>query len=113
MAILREHGSALQRDSMIHQESLRSLVRAVTTHEKDIMRMCDENQFSLTFLQQQLEQAAAELQNNASTETHVGAILDDVATNESSTLIGYGIETTGKQPKKKQKKSKKSSSIVE
>jgi len=50
--LLRTHGT-LQGDSLPHMESLRSLIRAVGSHEKEIMKMSDENTFSLEFLSAQ------------------------------------------------------------
>lgn len=38
---------------MPFMESLRSLIRALNMHEKDVLKMSDENQFRLQFLQQQ------------------------------------------------------------
>ena len=52
-SLLRTHGSALQGDSLPHMESLRALIRAVGSHEKEIMKMSDENAFSLEFLSAQ------------------------------------------------------------
>ena len=51
--LLRTHGSTLQGDSLPHMESLRALIRAVGSHEKEIMKMSDENTFSLEFLSAQ------------------------------------------------------------
>jgi hypothetical protein len=36
-------------------ESIRALIRAVNMHENEIMKMCDENLYSLEFLSSQLE----------------------------------------------------------
>jgi hypothetical protein len=41
-------------NSMAHLESVRALIRAVSSHEKEIMRMSDENGFSLEFLTMQM-----------------------------------------------------------
>ena len=49
-ALLRTYGSLLQTDSMPYMESLRALIRAVGTHEKEIMKMSDENMFNMEFL---------------------------------------------------------------
>lgn len=57
--LLAVHGTVLQGDSMPHQESLRALIRAVTVHEKEIMRACDQNQFSLSYLVSQLMQSTS------------------------------------------------------
>ena len=56
--LLLVHGAVLQSDSMPHQESLRALIRALTVHEKEIMRACDQNQFSLSYLVSQLAQSS-------------------------------------------------------
>ena len=36
-----------------YMESIRALIRAVSRHEKDILRMSDENIFALSFIQAQ------------------------------------------------------------
>lgn len=53
------HSSTLFAADNIHgglrnQESLRSLIRAVSKHEKEIMAACDLNQYNLCFLAQQI-----------------------------------------------------------
>ena len=37
-------------------ESLRSLIRAITIHENEILKMCDHNTFSLSFIIIQINQ---------------------------------------------------------
>ena len=64
-AVLRAHGAALQADSLPHLESLRALIRAVGLHEKEVMRMSDENLFSLEFLATQGRANAAANANAA------------------------------------------------
>ena len=59
LAVLRTHGKALYSDSMAHNEALRALIRAVSTHEKEIMRRSDENQYALSYLSSQLELSEA------------------------------------------------------
>jgi hypothetical protein len=56
-SIIKTHSSTLLAagsigSGMAYQESLRSLIRAVSTHEKEIMTACDFNQFQLCFLSQ-------------------------------------------------------------
>ena len=114
MEVLREHASLLQRDSMVHQESLRSLVRAVATHEKDIMRMCDENHFSLSFLQQQLEAAEKNYEKEATNglaEEIDGAVGNSIVIQQKQ-IVNNSEGNIGKQPKKKQKKNKGNSSTA-
>eukprot|EP00596_Hydrurales_sp_CCMP1899_P003442 CAMPEP_0119050586 /NCGR_PEP_ID=MMETSP1177-20130426/70734_1 /TAXON_ID=2985 /ORGANISM="Ochromonas sp, Strain CCMP1899" /LENGTH=830 /DNA_ID=CAMNT_0007029157 /DNA_START=526 /DNA_END=3015 /DNA_ORIENTATION=+ len=53
--ILKTYGSLLSADSMPYMESIRALIRAVNMHENEIMKMCDENLYSLEFLSSQLE----------------------------------------------------------
>eukprot|EP01034_Spumella_vulgaris_P031898 gene31898-39410_t len=55
--VICTHGAILQSalTAMPLQESLRSLIRAVSVHEKEIMRMSDENQFTLRFLTAQMD----------------------------------------------------------
>lgn len=62
--VLRTHSNILQSDSMPFKESLRSLIRAVASHEKEVMRICDENHFSLSFL---LSQSSRSSQFNSNT----------------------------------------------
>jgi periodic tryptophan protein 2 len=66
--IIRTHGAVLQLDSMPYRESLRSLVRAISSHEKEILNACDENQFSLSFLLTQVLNNDIKLINNDNNE---------------------------------------------
>jgi sugar/nucleoside kinase (ribokinase family) len=54
---------------MPYMESLRALIRAVGVHEKDIMRMCDENMFSLEFLCSQTPTQAEATEVNGAGDT--------------------------------------------
>jgi periodic tryptophan protein 2 len=73
-AVLRAHGAVLQADSLPHLESLRALIRAVGLHEKEVMRMSDENLFSLEFLatQGRANAAAAAAVRSSSSSSSVG-----------------------------------------
>lgn len=42
--------------SMMFAESLRSLIRSISIHERDVMKMCDENKFTLQFLMIRINQ---------------------------------------------------------
>jgi hypothetical protein len=60
-SIIKTHSGALLAADNVHggqglrsQESLRSLIRAVSKHEKEIMAACDLNQYNLCFLAQQV-----------------------------------------------------------
>jgi periodic tryptophan protein 2 len=44
------HSKAMMADSLPYMESIRTLIRAITNHEKDMMRMCDDNQYVLDYL---------------------------------------------------------------
>jgi hypothetical protein len=59
-------------------ESIRALIRAVSTHEKEILRSSDENIFSLLFLQSQIELSGVPLSSpsNEGGES-VGQIRED------------------------------------
>ena len=48
--ILKQYGGVFEISSMPVMESLRSLIRAVSMHEAEVMKMCDENQYILSFL---------------------------------------------------------------
>ena len=52
--ILRNYGNVLQSDSMPYLSCLRALIRVVGSHEKEIMRMSDDNMFTLEFLNSQM-----------------------------------------------------------
>ena len=55
--IIRAYGQLLQSDSMPYMESLRALIRVVSNYEKEIMKMTDDNQFSLAFINSQMKHA--------------------------------------------------------
>lgn len=59
LSILKTHSTSLMSGGssgagLRNQESLRSLIRAVSKHEKEIMTACDLNQYNLCFLAQQV-----------------------------------------------------------
>jgi len=60
--LLHTHGAVLLTvlNSMAHLESVRALIRAISTHEREIMRMSDENVFSLRFLTSQMVECSPE-----------------------------------------------------
>lgn len=49
-------------------ESIRSLIRAMTAHENEILRLCDDNQFTLSHITMQ-QKKNAELQKELETPT--------------------------------------------
>ena len=51
--LLRTYGSLFDSASMQLKESLRVMIRAVSLHEAEILKICDENQFILSFLDEQ------------------------------------------------------------
>lgn len=63
--VLHTHGAALTSalNSMAHLESVRALIRAISSHEKEIMRMSDENGFSLEFLTMQMVERDPDAEN--------------------------------------------------
>jgi periodic tryptophan protein 2 len=52
--ILQNYGKILNSDSMPYRESLRALLRAISIHEKEIMRYAEDNHFTLNFITSQL-----------------------------------------------------------
>lgn len=84
--VLNTHGAALSTslNSMAHLESIRALIRAVSTHEREIMKMSDENVFSLSFLTSQM----VERSPAAITDVDVAADVDaDDAGAESAMVV--------------------------
>merc|ERR1711968_240158 len=57
--ILRNYGTLFESPSMQMAESLRAIIRAVSLHEAEILKMCDENEFLLSFLNDQGLRASA------------------------------------------------------
>eukprot|EP01041_Mallomonas_annulata_P006791 gene6791-13750_t len=53
--LIQTHGQSLLKDSLPFQESFRALIRAVSQHDKVILKMSEENQYQLNFLLTQLE----------------------------------------------------------
>jgi hypothetical protein len=64
-SILRFHGQYLQRESMRIAEALRALIKAISLHEKEIMKMSDENQFTLEFLSSQFVSSSPAIEPEA------------------------------------------------
>jgi hypothetical protein len=58
---------------MLFMESIRALIRALTIHEHEIMKLCDENQFSLSFLLIQLQYCS----NSNEKQVTISSIDDD------------------------------------
>jgi len=50
LALLKEYGALLDSSSMQMMESLRLMTRAVSIHEAEILKMCTENRYILSFL---------------------------------------------------------------
>lgn len=48
------YGRALNKDTMSFMETCRSLIRALTLHDKEILKMNDECEFMLEFILRQL-----------------------------------------------------------
>ena len=53
-------------------ESIRALIRAVSRHEKDILRMSDENIFALSFIQQQRQARTTAIGEKLQAQAQVG-----------------------------------------
>jgi hypothetical protein len=82
-ALLTTYGKLLQgSDSMSHQESLRALIRAISIHETEILKMSDDNHFTLSFLTSQCGMDIS----GTDTET-VGEISGDKAENISGLKV--------------------------
>lgn len=117
--VLRRYGAAMLLDargscqaSLSHRQALRSLLRAMAAHEKESMRMCEDNRYSLLFLCSQLREeqdppasegdgdvAATDEEERSGTEDQLivvkGQKRHDSATTEQSE------ETVSKKKKKK------------
>lgn len=95
-------------------ESLRALIRAIGVHEKEVMRMSDENQFTLSFLLKQLkhkQQMMESEKSNAAAISTTEVSPTDVAVDQPNTEIGVSEEPNnaideGGNDKKKSKKRK-------
>ena len=101
--LIREYGKVLQTamSPLQYMESIRSIIRVVSMHEKEIMKMSDENSFSLAFLISQISQItqnneidnditnAIELKFDGSNVLDNSIVSDNVANHiESETIIG-------------------------
>jgi hypothetical protein len=53
--LLSTHGTHISKDTVPYQESLRTLLRSITTHDKAILKKTEENQFLLKFLTAQID----------------------------------------------------------
>jgi hypothetical protein len=80
---------------MNHQESFRALIRAVSMYENDVMRMCDENQFTLEFIQSQGKEGFQDFSPN----THQIIAQPSDSANPNKILMGYRQQQV-KQPLK-------------
>lgn len=54
-----------------YMESIRAIIRVVSMHEKEIMRMSDENSFTLAFLKSQIVQVEDNNENNDSNSNKI------------------------------------------
>ena len=56
-AVLTLHGKPLSmtEDSMALRESCRALLRALSVHDKDLLRLSDESQYLLSFIETQMQ----------------------------------------------------------
>jgi hypothetical protein len=92
-----------------YPESLRSLIRAISLHEKDILAACDSNQYNLSFLASQVssDQAVSSEQPHVvdEVEDHGPALLE-----ESEPVSDIAIEVI--EPKKKRKVAVKKAKTV-
>jgi hypothetical protein len=78
---------------MAFLECCRALIRVINVHEKEILKLCDENQFSLSFIKSQLDSFVK------STGISVEATDNEVSENEYS-LPGQDetVEDTREKP---------------
>jgi len=67
-AILQTYHQIISANSVFYLESLRSLIRVVTQHEKDFMTNTEKNQFMLSFIETQ-----SKLRTSMAVETEVSA----------------------------------------
>ena len=121
-ALIVTHGTTLQSAtiSMPIMESLRALIRAISVHEKEVLKMSDENQFTLDFIMKQLRRqkeeqvaadkaaaaaAAASVAEEDSTDKVVLAIEDDKVNKRD--MVDESLETKAVKDTANDKKSKK------
>ena len=93
-AILSTHGKLLQGAEMkLHQEAFRALIRAISIHEKEILKVCDNNYFVLNFLESQIvstnkrnksENGCKALAESASPSTDTELLLEDDISGDQS-----------------------------
>lgn len=97
--VLNTHGAALSSslNSMAHLESIRALIRAVSTHEREIMKMSDENLFSLSFLTSQMvERTSEELSKDSEEEDSQAMVVvpEEVADTHSEDVTAVASTAT-------------------
>lgn len=122
-AVLRTHGEALSSTlaPMTVQQSMRALIRVVTAHEREFVKMCEDNLFMLNFLATQMQSASVAETADSASDGSV-AVLDEtvseyhereivVSTDEADDNTSKAHqEPLGKEGKKKSKKHKSRSS---
>ena len=79
----------------LHQESFRALIRSISIHEKDILKMCDNNNFVLSFLESQLASKATGNAKDGDGNIENGTVTEDMdnASSRPSMLDLYTKET--------------------
>ena len=95
--ILQNYGKILNTDSMPYRESLRALLRAISIHEKEIMRYAEDNHFTLSFITSQLSDDFIE-------EIHDNYEINADNNNNKDENDNNDIKAT-KKPNQKRKKS--------
>ena len=105
--------------SMQVKESLRVLIRAVSLHEAEILKICDENQFILSFLDQQKHGFNDDSGSIKLPIDTVGENIEEVHdlsaenTNEASEELENEVQHEIKAKEKKKKKaSKKTQKLI-
>ncbi len=111
-AVICTHGPILQSavTAMPLMESLRALIRAVSLHEKEIMRMSDENQFTLSFLSSQLADTTKVSQEVVSVEfvepeAETAVVSEPAVVEEIVSVAEVSPVAPSSEGKKKKKKS--------
>ena len=89
--------------SLSHRESLRALLRSVSTHERESLKVADDNRFSLLFLCSQIQQQQKAASSPRLLEASVDDSIDggyDSVTNDLGGLIGDDdLADSGNSPK--------------
>jgi periodic tryptophan protein 2 len=105
--LLRSFGPTLQADagrSMAHKQTLRALIRSISMHERESIRMADENGFYLQFLCSQL--IPGEGEDNSAVEL-VKYTEDRVAQEVSINTVAKGEASSETTKRARQTKSRK------